>query len=151
MINAKKYINQLVDHPDADYHAVEAFHDHNGKPQNIQFHSPNTILPNINSPEDVQTLVDYYSHDVYWQDTLPDDTFARCWYVEKIRPALRYYCQKFGIQIPAWLTNEDRYKNLPESQKSKLFGKSNIVPIVFKKMSSAPEGHDEQHSDTEEA
>lgn len=46
----------------------------------------------------------------------------RRWYVEKILPALRYYCGKYEVDVPGWLANNDHWEGMPEDQQERLFG-----------------------------
>ena len=37
---------------------------------------------------------------------------GRRWYVEKILPALRYYCDKYEVDVPDWLASDNHWKSM---------------------------------------
>jgi len=47
---------------------------------------------------------------------------ARRWYVEKTLPALRYYCDRFGVQQPDWLSTNGHWERMTDEDKTRLFG-----------------------------
>lgn len=47
---------------------------------------------------------------------------ARRWYVEKILPALRYYCDRFGVEQPDWLSTNGHWERMTDDEQKKLFG-----------------------------
>jgi hypothetical protein len=55
----------------------------------------------------------------------PNSPFTKFQYVTKIRPALRYYCAKFNVPIPEWLTvaSDDKFTELSDTDQLRLFGK----------------------------
>lgn len=93
-------------------------------------HSPTGKSVKVTTPSDVLKIQDkrelYAQLDHYSQPfirlSLPNDPFARKHYVEKVRPALRYYCKKFGVKVPDWLANDDYFKNMPDDEKRDMFG-----------------------------
>jgi hypothetical protein len=49
-------------------------------------------------------------------------TKARRWYVEKILPALRYYCDKYDVPQPDWLVGNNHWEGMDDEEKELLFG-----------------------------
>lgn len=47
---------------------------------------------------------------------------GRRWYVEKILPALRYYCGKYDVDVPGWLQSNDHWEEMSEDELEHLFG-----------------------------
>ena len=46
----------------------------------------------------------------------------RRWYVEKILPALRFYCQKYDVEVPGWLVGNNHWEGKPKAEQEQLFG-----------------------------
>lgn len=49
-------------------------------------------------------------------------TKARRWYVEKVLPALRYYCDRYGVPQPDWLATNGHWERMTDEDKARLFG-----------------------------
>lgn len=47
---------------------------------------------------------------------------GRRWYVEKILPALRYFCRKYQVDPPDWLADVGRWRDLSKGDSERLFG-----------------------------
>jgi hypothetical protein len=47
---------------------------------------------------------------------------GRRWYVEKILPTLRYYCDKYDVEQPGWLASNDHWEGMSEDEQEHLFG-----------------------------
>lgn len=47
---------------------------------------------------------------------------GRRWYVEKILPALRYYCGKYEVDQPEWLVGNNHWIGMSERERERLFG-----------------------------
>lgn len=47
---------------------------------------------------------------------------GRRWYVEKILPALRYYCDKYEVDQPDWLASSNHWEGMAEDEQEHLFG-----------------------------
>lgn len=43
-------------------------------------------------------------------------------YVEKVLPALRYYCDRLGVDQPDWLSTNGHWERMTDADKEKLFG-----------------------------
>lgn len=46
----------------------------------------------------------------------------RRWYVEKILPALRFYCKKYDVEVPDWLVGNNHWEEMSEEEQEQLFG-----------------------------
>lgn len=46
----------------------------------------------------------------------------RRWYVEKTLPALRFYCDRLGVEQPDWLATNGHWERMSDEEKAKLFG-----------------------------
>lgn len=104
----------------------------------IRVTTPSQVLA-VHSKEELEELLKFYSRP-FIRHLTPDSHFARRWHVEKVRPALRYYCKKFGVKVPAWLENDDYYKNLPDEEKMDLFGTTTLSHREFRPLRSFPGG-----------
>lgn len=112
--------HELDDH--AIFEAVES-------PNSPHGHVPRVTTPamvlHVPDKNELQELLKMYGHP-FIKHVTPDDPFARRWHVEKVRPALRFYCQKFGVTVPDYLKNDDHWKNLPDEEKQELFGTTKL-------------------------
>lgn len=86
--------------------------------------SPNSVI-RIHDVNELKAQLKHYGRP-FIKLQLPDTTFARKFYVEKVRPALRYYCMKFSVSIPDWLKDDHYFENLPDSEKKSLFGTTDL-------------------------
>lgn len=105
--------------------------------KSIQVDTPSGCL-RIKSKEELKAQLDHYANPLL-KMTLPDSKFARLHYVEKIRPALRFYCKKFGVTVPHWLQADSFYTDKPVEEKMDLFGTDKLHIVEFSKIVS-PEG-----------
>ena len=62
------------------------------------------------------------------------DQATRLHFVRYVRPALRYYCEKLGHEIPAWLEDDATVTSLSDDEKQRLFGKPRFSLPTFKKV-----------------
>lgn len=85
---------------------------------------PTDVLP-IHDKEELQLQLDHYKSP-FLKHVVPDSTFARKNYILYVRPALRYYCAKFGVTVPDWLKTDAYYENLPDTEKQDLFGTTKL-------------------------
>lgn len=46
----------------------------------------------------------------------------RRWYVEKVLPALRFYCDRLGVKQPDWLATNGHWMRMTDEEKQRLFG-----------------------------
>ena len=60
------------------------------------------------------------------------DISTRRWHLERERPALRFYCRKFGVPVPNWLEGCGGYEDLSQKTFTELFGNQPLRPLEFK-------------------
>lgn len=61
-----------------------------------------------------------------------EDISTRRWHIERERPALRYFCRKFGVPVPGWLEGCGGYEAASPATFKKLFGDRPLHPVEFK-------------------
>ncbi len=66
--------------------------------------SPAHVI-SITSRKELNHQLDYYGVPILRFD----EPVGRKFFIENIRPALRYYCIKFGVEIPEWLEEETHF------------------------------------------
>lgn len=101
-------------------------------------------MVDIDSKEELAAQLEHY-HQPLIRNVVPDAPAARKRYVEWLRPALRYYCAKFGMKVPDWLANDSYYLELPPEEKIDLFGTTDLKirkfePIVHGSGSASVHG-----------
>ena len=99
----------------------------------IKISTPSSVLP-IHTKEELEAQLKHYSHP-FIKHLVPDSKFARKNYVERVRPALRYYCAKFQVPVPKWLKDESEFFNMPHEEKMDFFGTADLKSKEFKKIS----------------
>lgn len=85
---------------------------------------PSDVLP-VHDREELQLQLDHYSGP-FISLQLPDTVAARKHYLLYIRPALRYYCEKFSVTQPSWLVTDKYFQDLPDAEKERLFGTTQL-------------------------
>ena len=104
-----------------DHMMLEVVHNpHSKTGRSLKVTTPAQVLK-IHSKEELMAQLDQYSKP-FIRHVVVDSKFARKHYLEKVRPALRYYCKKFDVEVPAWLKDDSYYHNLPNEEKEQLFG-----------------------------
>lgn len=53
-------------------------------------------------------------------------------YVEKIRPALRFFCMAFEVGVPEWLQTDAHLVDVPDEEKQKMFGTTDVHTREFR-------------------
>lgn len=133
-MDQKRQLKEHATHEDAKYYHLSATRDPaTSDTTDMHVIFPHSIL-SIENKDDLQVYLDRYSHQTTWKELTPDSEFARRWYVEKIRPAMRFYCKKLAVPIPPWLTNDDYFLKMDPTTKYECFGPNELHPIVFKKL-----------------
>lgn len=80
---------------------------------------PENVLE-VNNKVDLQHYLDFYRRPMI--ALYIETEFARRYYVERIRPVLRFYCEYYEVEVPAWLKDDSHYKEMDPAQLKKLFG-----------------------------
>lgn len=80
--------------------------------------------------EELNNLLEHYSKpDI---DAVVSATkSSRLHYIQRIRPALRYYCAKFGTKVPNWLEGNGKWEDMDSQSKQKKFGVSSFRVLEF--------------------
>lgn len=106
----------------------------NGKPRV-------TTLPqalDVHSKDELQAQLKHWSKGsgpMFLRNLLPKADNPRkvaLNYFQKIRPALRAYCAKYGVKVPKWLATDAQYTSMQDSEKLALFGTTKLVIREFK-------------------
>lgn len=92
------------------------------------------------SKDELKRLLDWYSYP-FIAHRVPDNVAARRRYVEEVRPALRWFCKKYGEKVPTWLEGNGHYDELPPEEREKLFGAEPFKVREFEEYSQS-EGPD---------
>lgn len=87
---------------------------------------PNRVLREATSRENVLKYLDYYSKSFNLKQFF-GDPLTRRYYVEQIRPALRYFCRKFNVEIPAWLEGNYIFEQYDPEEFKEMYGSN--VPL----------------------
>jgi hypothetical protein len=99
----------------------------------VDVHTPERVLP-VHTKEELEAQLKHYAKVLLSLHTT-NKTDARRKYVELIRPALRYYCKKFNVVVPAWLATDDYYtKHMSVAERQKMFGMKPLRIGEFQKM-----------------
>ncbi len=82
--------------------------------------TPMTVLMIHNADELNERLEAY--RDPIKNGIVKNTAKARRWYVEKILPALRFYCDRLGVEKPDWLATNGHWERMSDEEKADLFG-----------------------------
>jgi len=100
----------------------------------LRITTPTQVL-RVSSRSELKAALDNFRREaVGLRFVVEDSNVARRRYVESVRPCLRYYCAKFGMTVPDWLTNDDRYTSLTDGEKMRMFGTDHLNIKEFKKV-----------------
>ncbi len=90
--------------------------------------SPADVIE-VDSRQELNHQLNYYSRPI-----IPfDNPVGRKFFMENIRPALRYYCIKFGVEVPEWLEEETHFghgNGSPEEMEM-MFGVPKLDPSTW--------------------
>jgi hypothetical protein len=82
--------------------------------------TPTSVLVVLDE-EDLDKKLDAFS-DPIQNGVVRNSPRGRRWYVEKILPALRYYCDKYEVEQPGWLVGNNHWKGMSKPEQERLFG-----------------------------
>jgi hypothetical protein len=106
----------------------------------IEMHTPERVLPHIKSKEKLQSALEWFSHP-FVKNRVPDSTFARRRYAELTRPALRWFCKKYGVEVPKWLVGNAHFDEMKPDEFKDYFGDGGPLKVrEFEEQSQAKRG-----------
>lgn len=82
--------------------------------------TPASVLV-VRDADDLRAKLSAYSDPVK-NKVVKNTAKDRRWYVEKVQPALRYYCDRFEVDVPDWLATNGHWERMSDEEKEKLFG-----------------------------
>jgi len=82
--------------------------------------TPASVLV-IHTADELNDMLDKFS-DPITNKVVKNTSKDRRWYVEKILPALRFYCDRFGVDKPGWLATNGHWLRMSDVEKCSLFG-----------------------------
>lgn len=129
-------MKERIQHEDSQYRHVDFRYDSRGK---VHGHMafPHDFIK-AKSKEDVEHILEHFGHHAVWWTQIPSTTFARRNFVEKVRPAMRFYCQKYSVPIPKWLEDDKQFEDMPPSKKKELFGTDELCIVKWRKNNPPP-------------
>jgi len=86
----------------------------------------------VHDADELRAQLDHYSKAngvTFLRHVVVDSQQARLQYVKYLRPALRYYCKKFGVQVPDWLKADTAFSTLSAHEQHTLFGETVKFPV----------------------
>ncbi len=86
--------------------------------------SPADVIP-VDSRAELQAQLDFYGIPLFRFD----QTFERRFFMENVRPALRYYCLKLGVDVPEWLADETHFGHGDGDEE--MFGPGPLDPATW--------------------
>jgi hypothetical protein len=89
--------------------------------------TPSSVLM-IHNADELNERLEAYA-DPIKNKVVQNTPKARRWYVEKILPALRFYCDRLGVEQPGWLSTNGHWERMTDEEKSVLFGPE---PLKFR-------------------
>lgn len=109
--------------------------DENGQ-WSMKYHTPERVFPRLKSKEALEGELEFHSNPFIKMHT-PDNVSARRYHVERQRPALRWFCKKYGVECPPWLEGNMHYDSLPPDQFKELFGEDKLKVREYEPMETA--------------
>jgi hypothetical protein len=112
-----------------------------GAKYNVSYHKPETILPAVTSKAKLMAALEHYANPFIKLRT-PDSVFARRHYVERVRPALRWFCKIYHVNVPSWLEGNAHYDEIPPEEHKDLFGDKPLKVREFEEWETQPHDAD---------
>lgn len=82
--------------------------------------TPDAVLV-VLGPDDLKEKLEAFSDPVR-NGVVRNAPRDRRWCVEKILPALRYYCSKYDVEVPDWLVGNNHWERMSPEEQEHLFG-----------------------------
>lgn len=86
----------------------------------IHVTTPSSVLM-IHNADELSERLQAFS-DPIKNKVIKNTAKDRRWYVEKILPALRFYCDRFDVEQPDWLSTNGHWDRMSDEEKQQLFG-----------------------------
>jgi hypothetical protein len=94
--------------------------DGDGAGPSLRVLTPASVLV-VLGKDDLEEKLDAFS-DPIRNGVVRNAPRDRRWYVEKILPALRHYCDKYEVEQPGWLVGNEHWIGMDEADQERLFG-----------------------------
>jgi hypothetical protein len=113
----------------------------NGKIIHFALHGPDDILPGVHSKEDLAPALDFFGHP-FVDRLLPKTKHAQRWHITRVRPALRWFCNKYEVDVPPWLKGNGVYDNMTDEERQEVYGQPELAVSEFDDEDSPPPPED---------
>ena len=113
-------------------------------------HSPDDVLPGVHSKYDLQHALDFYGHP-FVHGRLPEGKHAQRWYVTRVRPALRWFCNKYDVHVPKWLKENGIYDLMTEEERIEHYGRPDLEVKEFDDEDAPPPTEDDADENRQSA
>lgn len=100
-----------------------------GENVTYQYRHPSNIIK-CRSKEELAHLLDWYSCP-FIKQRLPDSLVARRRFVEQVRPALRWFCKRYHVDVPGWLKGNAHYEDMAGDEAKDFFGDGPLQVFEF--------------------
>lgn len=92
--------------------------------------SPSHVMK-VETRGELQHLLRFYNKPILRD--VSQTPYGRRYFMEYIRPTLRYYCKKLGVEIPDWLQGDEHHGHGKGDSKYMLdhFGKDKLEPAKW--------------------
>lgn len=94
--------------------------DDSGGAPTLHVLTPQSVLV-VLGPRDLEKKLRAFA-DPIKNEVVVNSPAGRRWYVEKILPALRFYCGKYGAEVPGWLVGNNHWEGMSGDEQEHLFG-----------------------------
>lgn len=114
----------------------------NGVVTHFSLHRPEDVIPGVHSATDTQAALDFYANP-FIHGHLPDGKHPQRWHVQRTRPALRWFCKKYNLEVPPWLKGNGIYDNMTEEERQEHYGQPELLVNDFDDEDAPPEDHED--------
>lgn len=112
-----------------------------GKITHFSLHSPEKALPGVHDKKTLETALHYYGGQM-GHTHVPDSKNAQRYHIQKVRPALRWFCKRYGVPVPEWLKGNGVYDNMTDAERKKHYGREEMNTTDFEDMDAPPPAED---------
>lgn len=82
--------------------------------------TPASVL-SVHDAEALSELLTKYEDPVR-NKVIKNTSKDRRWFVEKVLPALRFFCKRYGVDVPSWLATNGHWERMTDEERAQLFG-----------------------------